>query len=149
MGTCHHPLLTIFNLLTSQLYALYISPVHTTLLSKLYLPPSPLLSTPLLHTLRTAATAEILKTTRRLLLEPGQLYTDATTAFHTLDTLLGGNEWFFGAGGPGLFDAEVFAYTYLILDPAMGWEDDVLGDCLGGCVNLVRHRRRLYERCWG
>lgn len=132
-----------------QLYALYIAPIHTTLLSRLYLPASPLLSTPLLHTLRAAATSEILKTTRRPLLQPEQLYEDAKTAFQTLDTLLGGGEWFFGLRSPGLFDVEVFAYTYLILDPAMGWEDDVLEGCLASCSNLVAHRSRLYERCWG
>ncbi|OAQ61858.1 mitochondrial outer membrane protein (Sam35) [Pochonia chlamydosporia 170] len=130
------------------LYALYLSPTHTSLLTKLYLPSSPLLSTPLLHTLRSAAREEILKATRRHLLLPGQLYDEARTAFEALDTALGKVEWFFGGSEPGLFDAEVFAYTYLILDTEFGWQDDELRDCVGGCENLVAHRRRLYERCW-
>ncbi|KID76301.1 uncharacterized protein G6M90_00g076280 [Metarhizium brunneum] len=130
------------------LHALYISPGHTPLLARLYLPPSPLVSTPLLHTLRSAATNEILKTTRRPLLLPEQLYSDARTAFQTLDTVLGFDEWFFGAPEPALFDAEVFAYTHLILDASFGWQDDALGACLEGCDRLVEHRRRLYEWCW-
>ncbi|KID93563.1 hypothetical protein MAJ_10470, partial [Metarhizium majus ARSEF 297] len=130
------------------LHALYISPRHTPLLARLYLPPSPLVSTPLLHTLRSAATNEILKTTRRPLLLPEQLYSDARTAFQTLDTVLGFDEWFFGANEPALFDAEVFAYTHLILDASFGWQDDALGACLEGCNRLVEHRQRLYEWCW-
>ncbi|KID87788.1 hypothetical protein MGU_05026 [Metarhizium guizhouense ARSEF 977] len=130
------------------LHALYISPRHTPLLARLYLPPSPLVSTPLLHTLRSAATNEILKTTRRPLLLPEQLYSDARTAFQTLDTVLGFDEWFFGAPEPALFDAEVFAYTHLILDASFGWQDDALGACLEGCDRLVEHRNRLYEWCW-
>jgi metaxin len=101
-----------------------------------------------LQTLRAAATAEILKTTRRPLLLPAQLYGDAGTAFEALDTLLGADEWFFGASEPGLFDADVFAYTYLILDPAFGWEDDSLRECLASCHRLISHRERLYARCW-
>ncbi|EXV02263.1 hypothetical protein X797_004392 [Metarhizium robertsii] len=130
------------------LHALYISPRHTPLLARLYLPPSPLVSTPLLHTLRSAATNEILKTVRRPLLLPEQLYSDARTAFQTLDAVLGFDEWFFGAPEPALFDAEVFAYTHLILDASFGWQDDTLGACLEGCDRLVEHRRRLYEWCW-
>ncbi|KFG81282.1 putative mitochondrial outer membrane protein (Sam35) [Metarhizium anisopliae] len=121
---------------------------HTPLLARLYLPPSPLVSTPLLHTLRSAATNEILKTTRRPLLLPEQLYSDARIAFQTLDSVLGFDEWFFGAPEPALFDAEVFAYTHLILDASFGWQDDALGACLEGCDRLVEHRRRLYEWCW-
>lgn len=131
-----------------QLHALYISPRHTPLLARLYLPPSPLVSTPLLHTLHSAATNEILKTKRRPLLLPEQLYSDARIAFQTLDTVLGFDEWFFGATEPALFDAEVFAYTHLILDASFGWQDDALGACLEGCDRLVEHRRRLYEWCW-
>ncbi|KHN96667.1 uncharacterized protein MAM_05610 [Metarhizium album ARSEF 1941] len=130
------------------LHALYISPRHTALLTSLYLPPSRLVSTPLLHTLRSAATAEILKTTRRPFLVPAQLYADARTAFRALDTLLSSDEWFFGAHEPGLFDADVFAYTHLILDASFGWQDDALRACLDDCENLAEHRQRCYERCW-
>ncbi|OAA42200.1 hypothetical protein NOR_05049 [Metarhizium rileyi] len=131
------------------LHALYLSPVHTNLLARLYLPPCPLLSTPLLHTLRSAATLEILKTTRRPLLLPDQLYSDAGTAFLALALLLGSDEWFFAAPEPGSFDAQVFSYTYLVLDSSFGWDDDTWTACLKGCDNLIDHRRRLYQRCWG
>ncbi|UKZ75232.1 hypothetical protein TrVFT333_002907 [Trichoderma virens FT-333] len=111
--------------------------------------PSPILHLPSLHTLRNAATDEILKTTRRALIDPPQLLADATDALRSLSALLAGDDWFFGQPGPGLFDAEVFAYTYLILDEAFGWADDYsLAQCLAKFDNLVEHRRRLYERCW-
>ncbi|POR36987.1 Uncharacterized protein TPAR_02812, partial [Tolypocladium paradoxum] len=131
------------------LHALYILPANTPLLAALYLPGNILLRTPLLHTLRTAATAEVLNTTRRPLLSPPQLLADAADAFRSLAALLAEHEWFFAAHAPGMFDAEVFAYTYLILDEGMGWRDDALRTCLAGFPNLVRHSARLYERCWG
>ncbi|KAH7325956.1 hypothetical protein B0I35DRAFT_405281 [Stachybotrys elegans] len=130
------------------LYTLYLLPANDPLLTRLYLPESPFLRLPLRQTLRTAATDEILKTTRRPLLQPAQLYTDATTAFRSLSALLGDNEWFFGAQEPDLFDAEVFAYTYLILDETLGWADQSLAQCLSQFDNLVQHRLRLYQRCW-
>ncbi|KAL7949599.1 hypothetical protein V8C42DRAFT_311372 [Trichoderma barbatum] len=131
------------------LYALYLHDTNTHLLKSLYLPPSPILQLPSLHTLRTAATDEILKTTRRALVDPAQLLADATDALRSLSALLADNDWFFGQPEPGLFDAEVFAYTYLLLDEAFGWADDYsLARCLAEFDNLVEHRRRLYERCW-
>ncbi|KAM0264476.1 hypothetical protein ACHAQJ_000667 [Trichoderma viride] len=131
------------------LYALYLDPINTTLLKTLYLPPSPILQLPSLHTLRNAATAEILKTTRSAIISPLQLLSDATDALRSLSALLSEDEWFFGRSEPGLFDAEVFAYTYLILDDEFGWADGgSLAKCLAKFGNLVEHRRRLYERCW-
>lgn len=132
-----------------QLHCLYINPRHTALLSKLYLPLSPLLQYPLLQTLRAAATTEILKTTRREIMLPELIYQDAREAFKALSVFLGEEAWFSGGETPGVFDAEVFAYTYLISGGVMEWEDDALEGCLEGCANLVEHRRRLYERCWG
>ena len=137
-------------MLTShQLHALYILPSNAPLLSALYLPSSPLLRRPLHHTLHTAATTEILKTTRRALISPSQLYADATEALRALSMRLGEDDWFFGAETPGLFDAEVFSYTYLMLDDALDWQENLLAGCLEQFGNLVRHRKRLYERCWG
>ncbi|KAG5953835.1 hypothetical protein E4U53_001908 [Claviceps sorghi] len=140
------------NIRPAWLYTLYVDPVHTPLLSRLYLPSSPLRH-PLLHTLRSAATAEILKTTRRAVVQPRQIYEDARGAFAALSALLGQETWFSGESDPGLFDAEVFAYTFLIGRGGdamvLHWEDGVLARCLGECANLVDHRRRLYERCWG
>ena len=50
-----------------------------------------------------------------------------------------------------MFDAEVFAYTWLLLDEegAMTGLEGGLREEVKGMRNLVRHRRRLYERCWG
>lgn len=108
-----------------------------------------MLSLPINHTLKTAATAEILKTTRKTLLLPEQLYAEARNAFEALETLLGDDEWFFGTQTPGLFDAAVFAYTWLILDDTLGWRGDELQRCLGEFGALLQHRERLYQRCWG
>lgn len=93
----------------------------------------------------------MLKTTRSAIISPLQLLSDATDALRSLSALLSDDEWFFGRPGPGLFDAEVFAYTYLILDSEFGWADDdfnPLAKCLAKFDNLVEHRKRLHERCW-
>ncbi|KAK1255223.1 hypothetical protein MKX08_009218 [Trichoderma sp. CBMAI-0020] len=132
------------------LLTLYLDPLNTSLLKTLYLPPSPILQLPSLHALRNAASAEILKTTRSAIISPDQLLSDATDALRSLSALLSDDEWFFGRPEPSLFDADVFAYTYLILDPQFGWaaDDHSLAKCLVKFGNLVEHRRRLYERCW-
>ncbi|KEY68938.1 hypothetical protein S7711_04604 [Stachybotrys chartarum IBT 7711] len=130
------------------LYTLYLAPANDPLLTSLYLPSSLLLRLPLRHTLHAAATEEILKATRRQHLAPAQLYTDAAAALGSLSTLLGDDEWFFAGDAPGVFDAEVFAYTYLILDESLDWRDRALAYCLLRFDNLVQHRSRLYQRCW-
>lgn len=132
-----------------QLYVLYLLPANAPLLKSLYLPSSMLLRAPLHQTLQAAATSEILKTTRRATISPSQLLVDATTALRALSSLLGEDKWFFGANGPGLFDADVFAYTYLIDENALAWQDKSLSQCLGGLDNLKRHKDRLYKKCWG
>lgn len=96
-----------------------------------------------------------------------QLFDDAEAAFAALSQLLNhqsrssGNStsdeehhsWFGGAAGPGVLDAEVFAYTHLLL-PGQGglaWcEDsgDELATRLQKFDNLVRHAERLYARYW-
>lgn len=133
----------------SQLHALYLIPANAPLLTNLYLPSSALLRASLHHTLHAAATSEILKTTRCTHISPPQLYADAAAALRSLSAILADDNWFFGASGPGLFDADVFAYTYLMLDDALAWRDTALAGCLDGLHNLRRHRNRLYERCWG
>jgi metaxin len=108
-----------------------------------------LLRAPLHQTLHAAATAEILKTIRRATISPSQLLADATTALRALSSLLGEDKWFFGADGPGLFDADLFAYTYLMDGNALAWEEKSLNRCLEGLDNLKRHKERLYRKCWG
>jgi metaxin len=137
--------------ISTQLHALYLNRTNSTLLHALYLPPSILLSSPISRTVRAAATAEILSTTRRATISPAQLRADLAAALCALSALLGAdnNGWFFGLPAPGMFDAQVFAYTHLILDEGLGWRDGWLAECVGGFENLVRHRARLLERCWG
>jgi metaxin len=130
------------------LYTLYLLPANDPLLTELYLPSSAVLQLPVRHSLHEAATTEILKTTRRATISPDQLYSDATTAFRALSTLLGDHDWFFGSSHPSAFDADAFAYTHLILDANMDWRDDRLAECLAPFENLVRHRKKLYQRCW-
>ncbi|KAF4332328.1 mitochondrial outer membrane (Sam35) [Fusarium beomiforme] len=137
------------NIRPAWLYALYLLPANARLLKSLYLPSSILLRVPLHQTLHAAATAEILKTTRRATISPSQIFSAATTALRALSSLLGEDKWFFGADGPGLFDADVFAYTYLIDGNALAWEDKSLNSCFEGLDNLRRHRERLYNKCWG
>ncbi|KAF4448744.1 hypothetical protein F53441_7892 [Fusarium austroafricanum] len=88
------------NIRPAWLYALYLLPANAPLLKSLYLPSSVLLRTPLHQTLYAAATAEILKTTRRATISSSQLFSDATTALRALSSLLGDDKWFFGAEGP-------------------------------------------------
>jgi metaxin len=149
-----HPRLEAYQALLTQnvrpawLHSLYLLPANDPLLRDLYLPSSPLLRLPLRHTLHAAASAEILKTTRRPHISRAQLLADAEAAFRALSTLLGEDDWFFGAAGPGAFDADVFAYTHLILDQELGWQDGGLTMCLMPFENLVRHRDRLHNQCW-
>ncbi|RSM17404.1 hypothetical protein CDV31_003820 [Fusarium ambrosium] len=144
----YHSLLTQ-RIRPAWLYALYLLPANAPLLGTLYLPSSIFLRTPIHHTLHAAATAEILKTTRRATISKSWLFDDAAIALQSLSTILGEDEWFFGADRPSLFDADVFAYTYLMDSDALAWEDDSLSKCLDGLHNLKSHRERLYERCWG
>jgi metaxin len=60
---------------------------------------------------------------------------------------LGKDDWFFGASGPGLFDASVFAYTHLLLDGALGkgWLDTRLRDALMSRKRLISHRDRIFD----
>ncbi|WDK20339.1 mitochondrial outer membrane protein [Colletotrichum graminicola] len=148
---------------TAWLYALYLAPDNATLLSRLYVRPAsrnPLVRLALAHQVRSAAEAEVLKSTRAAAVDPARVYADARAAFEALAALLdenggsggsgGGREgrWFFGCQEPTLFDASVFAYTHLLLDGDLGWADRTLSDILAGFPGLVRHRERLLERCF-
>ena len=100
----------------------------------------------LAHTLQLAAQTELLKYSSTINAET--LYNQADEAFAALETLLGDDTWFFGAAGPGLFDASVFAYTHLLLDEGLGkgWADGRLRDRLVGRRGLVAHRERVVGR---
>ncbi|KAI4121841.1 MAG: hypothetical protein LQ338_006139 [Usnochroma carphineum] len=103
------------------------------------------------HHLRTAALSEILKTSSSPMVDIDALYRASDEAFSALSVLLGDNEWFFGEEEAGLMDASVFAYTHLLLDKAMGWEEvERMGQGLreGRWKNLAEHRRRIFEKCY-
>ena len=93
--------------------------------------------------LQQAARTELLKLSHYI--DANDLIAEAGNAFEALSTLLDENEYFFGRGKPGLFDAEVFAYTHLILDENMGWKNNAMGQLLRKHENLVQHRERLLK----
>jgi metaxin len=134
------------------LYTLYLSPANSALLSRLYVEPAtasrPVRATLLYH-LKRAAEQQIIRSTARQAVDPTVLYREAREAFSALETLLGDDAWFFGSEVPGLFDANVFSYTYLILDDGLPWENRRLGDILSEFPHLVDHRNRIFQRCWG
>lgn len=93
--------------------------------------------------LQQAARDELLKTSKYI--DVADLEGDAKNAFEALSALLGEDEHFFGRSKPGLFDANVFAYTHLILDEGMGWKQNRLAQLLREHTNLVQHRERLLQ----
>jgi metaxin len=119
------------------------------------------------HQLREAAAAEIETCTRTRVLADGaagerRVYLAADRALAALNQQLhdadgtgheseGVGEWFFGAHRPGVFDAEVFAYTALILEndgddgsaQSLPWVDRTLGDLVRKYPRLVAHRARI------
>ncbi|KAI4630395.1 hypothetical protein J4E80_001330 [Alternaria sp. BMP 0032] len=131
------------------LYTVYLSPNFTTIAEPLYILPSsrnPFVRLTISRELRLAAETELLKFSS--IINDETLYNQADEAFATLETLLGKDDWFFGAQRPGLFDASVFAYTHLLLDEQLGkgWVDTRLRDALTTRTRLVTHRDRILAR---
>lgn len=77
------------------------------------------------------------------MINAGLLYKEAEEAFAALETVLGSDDWFFGASKPGLFDASVFSYTHLLLDESLGWVETRLRDAVLQQTNVVGHRNRI------
>jgi len=102
-----------------------------------------LVSATIAYQLRAAAEAELLK--HSAIIDIDDLYGEADNAFEALSTILGENTFFFGNENPGLFDASVFAYTYLLLDEGMGWKETKMSKGLEKQQNLVQHRQRIYK----
>jgi metaxin len=119
--------------------------------------------------LQSAASAELLKSSGNGgVIDIKDIYAEAEKAFEALSILLGDGEWFFsgcedddggkgkgvrkgGKGGqagdePTVFDAEVFAYTHLLLDWEMGWREKRLVRAVKKWENLVEHRDRVLRR---
>lgn len=94
--------------------------------------------------LQQAARDELLKYSE--FIDINALESDADSAFEALSILLGDNDYFFGRNRPGLFDAQVFAYTHLILDEKMGWKYNPLAGFLSKHENLTQHREALLKK---
>lgn len=94
------------------------------------------------RSLQAAALAELLTTS--LNISPERLYADAEAALAALSELLGDDKWFFGAEKPGLFDASVFAYTYLLFG-GLEWVEVGIKE-RGRWENLRRHRGDVVVR---
>lgn len=147
------------------LYTLYLhDPNFTAVARRLYVEPTTsnaIVRTTLAYQLQHAARTELLKGSSSSTsisssspsfyavsapyIDVDDILAEANNAFEALSTLLGGDEFFFGASQPGLFDASVFAYTHLILDEKMEWKENLLGRYLKRYDNLVGHWRRLRE----
>lgn len=85
------------------------------------------------------------------------MYRNAREALEALASELRGVEggWFFGGEEPGLFDAGVFAYTYLMTrlfvgGESGGEEETRLGDLVGraGDGELIGHMERVLGLTW-
>ena len=134
---------------TLQLYAVYLSQNFATIAEPLYILPTSrnsFVRLTISRELRLAAEAELVKFSS--IISDETLYNQADEAFAALETLLGKDDWFFGAQRPGLFDASVFAYTHLLLDDKLGkgWVDTRLRDALMVRRRLVSHRERILSR---
>jgi metaxin len=134
-----------------QLYTLYLEPENFSAVAyHLYVSSASsnlFVRAAISHQLRTAAEAELLRHTS--IIDTDDLYSEADKAFEALSILLGDDDWFFGNGSPGLFDASVFAYTQLLLDDTLGWKEKKLCRALRRKENLVQHRERLRVRYYG
>lgn len=133
--------------LLEQLYTLYLDNENFNAVARrLYVDPSTTSSVvrgALAAQLQRAARDELLKGSQYI--DASDLIAEAGNAFEALSTLLGDQLYFFGRPKPGLFDAEIFAYTHLILDESMGWKHNAMGQHLKEHENLVQHRERLLE----
>ncbi|RJE18563.1 Mitochondrial outer membrane protein [Aspergillus sclerotialis] len=129
------------------LYTLYLDNENFNAVARrLYVDPSTtnsIVRSALSAQLQQAARTELLKQSHYI--DADDLIVEAGNAFEALSTLLSDNQYFFGRPKPGLFDAEVFAYTHLILDEKMGWKRNTLGQLLKKHENLVQHRERLLK----
>jgi metaxin len=130
----------------NQLYSIYLSHNSTSIAEPLYILPTssnPFVRLTIARELRLAAEKELLKFST--IIDAATLYTQAEEAFTALESLLGEDQWFFGAAQPGLFDASVFAYTHLLLDEGLGkgWADTRLRDALMARTRLITHRNRI------
>ena len=141
------PLLNLADL-DHQLYQLYLCPDNADLLRKLYINPCSsnlAVQMTIERQLHHAAKSEIVKASTCTTIVEADLMRDAAQAFEALSALLGQNDWFFGQERPGLLDASVFAYTYLVLRGVLDWRSNALTEMLEKNENLLSHRRRILD----
>ncbi|KAK4104277.1 hypothetical protein N658DRAFT_557197 [Parathielavia hyrcaniae] len=124
--------LITLSLRNAWLHALYLDPSNTALLQRLYIRPASSsrgVQATLLCQLRRAAAEQIANTSSSMVLSTAAassadavdeeaVYAAARDALGALASLLGESEtgWFFGAEGPGVFDASLFSYTHLMME---------------------------------
>ncbi|KAK6514219.1 hypothetical protein TWF506_008622 [Arthrobotrys conoides] len=131
------------------LYALYIDPTNlSTLTIPKYTAQVSLWPVPQIlgSQMRQAAIDAIRKSSTSTSPTGTELYSKAIEAFRALSTLLSSDTWFFGASEAGMFDAEVFAYTHLLLSLEIGGSGRVVVEGLIGFENLVEHEERIRQR---
>jgi metaxin len=137
-----------YRIRSAWLFTLYLDDRNSEAVAKhLYIYPTssnPLVQTTLFQQLKNAAQDELLKSTRYV--REDEVYAEAEKAFEALSTLLGDDTHFFCMERPSLFDASVFAYTHLLLDESLNWQNKRLTGCLTNMKNLVQHRQRLLTR---
>ncbi|OBT86079.1 hypothetical protein VE02_05720 [Pseudogymnoascus sp. 03VT05] len=136
------------------LHAVYLTPANASLPTLLYLRPATsswLVQTYQSHTLRRAAREQLSIAAPGGVVDIDDVYARAAAAFEALAGALEGEEWVLGGEGGEvtMLDAEVFAYTHLVLEEGMGWGDGRLGREVGRWRALVEHRERVLKRCWG
>lgn len=142
-----------YRLRAAWLHTLYLRPANFDAVAvRLYISPStssPLVREMLVKQLQSAAYQELLKLSPlgTPFVDEQEIYTESRLAFEALSILLGDNQYFSATDRPGLFDASVFAYTYLILDQGPGhvmkWSDKTLNIQLEKLDNLVRFTERI------
>ncbi|KAL9126506.1 MAG: hypothetical protein Q9217_004452 [Psora testacea] len=133
---------------SAYLYTLYLCPSNFTSIVRHYyidlLTANSLVRLSLSHQLRNAAQAELLRLSP--VINSEALYRESDKAFSALSELLGHNEYFFAEGKPGLFDAHVFAYTNILLDEDIAWQEERMTVSLKRWENLIAHRERILWR---
>ena len=133
------------------LFTLYLDERNSEAVAKeLYIYPTssnPLVQMTLFRQLKQAAHDELLRNTSYIKEE--ELYLEAENAFAALSTLLGDDTYFFGKERPTLLDASVFAYTHLLLDKSLNWQNTRLADSLRESENMVQHREKLLSSYFG
>ncbi|KAK4121114.1 hypothetical protein N657DRAFT_547191, partial [Parathielavia appendiculata] len=168
--------LVTLSLRNAWIHALYLDPSHTALLQRLYVRPASSsrgVQATLLYQLRRAAAEQIANTAGSSssavlstaaassadAIDEEAVYAAARDALAALASLLRESPtgWFFGAERPGMFDANLFSYTHLMME-FMGEEDVSVVEAGGGALGrmvkeagngeLARHRDRMLAVTW-